>query len=91
MEAQLEDESPAGALAGTEGPEHGEELKASDKATTLMSSIGELSAHSPGESAVSTGDRNCVRLRVSSTWFWHISSCPRLIEVARKLFISCEQ
>lgn len=42
MEAPLEDEAPAGTLAGTEGPNHGEELKASDEAITFMSSIGEL-------------------------------------------------
>ncbi len=48
MEAPLEDETPAGALAGTEGPDHGEELRASDGATALMSGIGELSAHFPG-------------------------------------------
>ncbi|XP_022610961.1 ciliogenesis-associated TTC17-interacting protein isoform X2 [Seriola dumerili] len=39
MEAPLEDETPAGALAGTEGPSHGEELKASDEAITFMSSV----------------------------------------------------
>ncbi|XP_040911412.1 ciliogenesis-associated TTC17-interacting protein [Toxotes jaculatrix] len=39
MEAPLGDETPAGALAGTEGTSHGEELKASDEALTLMSSI----------------------------------------------------
>ncbi|XP_056247674.1 ciliogenesis-associated TTC17-interacting protein [Seriola aureovittata] len=35
MEAPLEDEAPA----GTEGPSHGEELKASDAAITFMSSV----------------------------------------------------
>lgn len=90
MEAPLEDETPAGAVARTEGPEDGEELKASDEATTFMSSTGELSAHFPGESAVSTGGRDCVPLRVSTTWSWHISSCPTLIEVEGKLFISRE-
>ncbi|TKS80239.1 Ciliogenesis-associated TTC17-interacting protein [Collichthys lucidus] len=39
MEAPLEDETPAGALAGIEVPDHGEELKASDEALTLMSSF----------------------------------------------------
>ncbi|XP_044074962.1 ciliogenesis-associated TTC17-interacting protein [Siniperca chuatsi] len=39
MEAPLEDETPAGALAGIEGPDHAEELKASDEAITFMSSI----------------------------------------------------
>uniref|UniRef100_A0A3B4TKH9 Ciliogenesis-associated TTC17-interacting protein n=1 Tax=Seriola dumerili TaxID=41447 RepID=A0A3B4TKH9_SERDU len=42
MEAPLEDETPAGALAGTEGPSHGEELKASDEAITFMSKPAEL-------------------------------------------------
>ncbi|XP_037642683.1 ciliogenesis-associated TTC17-interacting protein-like [Sebastes umbrosus] len=39
MEAPLEDETPAGAAAGIEGLELGEELKASDEANTFMSSI----------------------------------------------------
>lgn len=39
MEAPLEDDTPAGALTGTEGPDYGEELKASDEAITFMSSI----------------------------------------------------
>lgn len=43
MEALLEDETHAGALAGIEGSDHGEVLKASEEAIAFMSSIGELS------------------------------------------------
>uniref|UniRef100_UPI0037E99484 ciliogenesis-associated TTC17-interacting protein n=1 Tax=Semicossyphus pulcher TaxID=241346 RepID=UPI0037E99484 len=39
MEAPLENESPAGASAGIQGADHGEELKASDGAVTFMSDI----------------------------------------------------
>ncbi|XP_078120758.1 ciliogenesis-associated TTC17-interacting protein isoform X1 [Sander vitreus] len=39
MEAPLEDETPAGALAGIEGLDLGEKLKSSDEAITFMSSI----------------------------------------------------
>ncbi|KAM6919959.1 ciliogenesis-associated TTC17-interacting protein [Lycodopsis pacificus] len=39
MEAPLGDETPAGALAGIEGLDLGVELKASDEALTLMSSV----------------------------------------------------
>lgn len=41
MEPPEEEETPAGASAGIEGAEPGEELKASDEALTFMSSIGE--------------------------------------------------
>ncbi|XP_038574572.1 ciliogenesis-associated TTC17-interacting protein [Micropterus salmoides] len=39
MEAPLEDETHAGALAGIEGSDHGEVLKASEEAIAFMSSI----------------------------------------------------
>lgn len=58
MEAPLEDETPAGALAGIEGLDLGEKLKSSDEAITFMSSIGELSVYFVGNSRGS--ERNCV-------------------------------
>lgn len=53
MEAPLEDETPAGTLADIEGPDHGEEMKASEEAITFMSSVGEFfSVCFPGYSQV---------------------------------------
>lgn len=77
MEAPLEDETPAGALAGIEVPDHGEELKASDEALTLMSSFGEFSVYFLVYSKVSPEAMNSALLRVGTTWFWHILSCLR--------------
>lgn len=39
MEATLEEETPAGASAEPEGPDHGEEFKSSEEARTFVSSI----------------------------------------------------
>lgn len=73
MEAPLEDETPVGTLADSEGPEQGAERKASEEAVAFMSSVGEFfSVYFLGFSEVSTGDTNCARLRVSATWFRHI-------------------
>ncbi|KAI3375254.1 hypothetical protein L3Q82_021759 [Scortum barcoo] len=48
MEAPPEEESPAG-VPGTEGAEQGEQLKASDGAAALISSIGEFICTEPAE------------------------------------------
>lgn len=68
MQAPLEDDTPADALAGVEGPDHGEDLKASDEAITFMSSIGELTCFL-SSLAYRVKDRHCVCLRISTTWF----------------------
>lgn len=37
----MEDETPAGPSADAEGPDHAEEIEASEEALAFMSSIGE--------------------------------------------------
>lgn len=74
MEAPLEDQTPAGALAENEGPDHEEVLKGSVEAITFMSSIGEYSVYFPGFSEVLTRE-----LRISTTWLWHILPLSDLV------------
>lgn len=63
MESPQESETPAGALKEVEGPDHGEEMKASKEAITFVSSIGEFSVYFLSYSQVSTQE-----LRSPESW-----------------------
>lgn len=45
MEATLGEQTAVGYSAGTERPEHRQELEASDEAVTFMSGIGEFASN----------------------------------------------